>query len=67
MVDMTAGDRCKTMVCMNCGDIVKGDKCAFCEEQNLYYEVKAVNIPNPIENNLIRIVKKEERLILIRR
>lgn len=64
---MTTEGQCKTMVCMNCGDIVKGDKCAFCEEQNLYYEVKAVNIPNPIENNLIRIVKKEERLILIRR
>lgn len=53
------------MVCSMCGDIISENKCAFCEERNIQYIVRTVNISNPIENNFIRIVKNEERLMLI--
>ena len=53
------------MVCSMCGDIISEDKCAFCEDHNIQYTIKVVNMPNPIESNLLRIVKNEERLMLI--
>jgi hypothetical protein len=53
------------MVCSMCGDIISENKCTFCEERNIQYIVRTVNISNPIENNFIRKVKNEERLMLI--
>ena len=61
---MNEENQVKTLVCMNCGDIVNGDKCAFCEEHNIPYEVNAINMTDPIEKNLLRIISNEERLML---
>lgn len=55
----------KTMVCMTCGDIVKGDRCGFCEEHQLSHEVKPIQMPDPIEQVFIRNISNESRLMLI--